>query len=224
MKLQHEQQPNPDKQNALIRHESTNISTFAELAKNRIMSKHGMIEQEWIVYDAAVSIGLLTLRTAFPTQARNYNDREHDMLIALWLEIFAETAPDIFHEAIMRFVATDRKGFFPSPGQVMGFAEDIIKEREWKETEAQLERHAEYLRAIQKRIDNGENCSTCRFCECREKTDIWDSRKKETGLFCQNPESYKYEGDYGWGTAASIICEHYEPKTENNESEVEIND
>jgi hypothetical protein len=34
------------------------------------------------------------------------------------------------------------------------------------------------------------------------------------GLFCQNPDSYKYEGDYGWGTAASILCEFYEPKTE----------
>ena len=44
--------------------------TFEELTKNRMIAKHGMSEQEWAVYDAEVSIGLLTLRTAFPTQSR----------------------------------------------------------------------------------------------------------------------------------------------------------
>ena len=100
------------------------------MAKNRIISKYGMTEQEWAIYDAALSIGLLTLRTAFPTQTRNYSDKEHDMLTALWLEMFAEVKPDILQEAIMRFIAKDRKGFFPAPGMVMGFVEDIIKERE----------------------------------------------------------------------------------------------
>ena len=147
-----------------------------------------MTEQAWAIYDAAMSIGLLTLRTAYPTQARNYSDKEHDMLAALWLEIFAEVKPDILHEAIMRFVATDRKGFFPSPGQVMGIAEDIIKEREWRETEKRIAEHAVYLRELQKRIDNGENCSTCRFCECREVKDRWDSRKKKWACSAKTPK------------------------------------
>jgi hypothetical protein len=83
-----------------------------------------------------------------------------------------------------------------------------------------MERHAVYLRAIQKRIDSGENCSTCRFCECREVVDTWNRQNKEMKLFCQKPESYKFEGEYGWGTAASILCDYYEPKDNGEESEV----
>jgi hypothetical protein len=179
------------------------------------MDKHGMTEQQWALYDAEVSIGLLTLRTAFPTQARNYSDREHDVLTALWLEIFAEIEPGTLREAIMRFVATDRKGFFPSPGQIMGIVEDIISEREAQEKAERAERHYEYLRHIQKRIDNGENCSTCRFCVTREVSNFWNKgNETEPGLFCQNPASYKYEGDGGYGTAASILCDYYETKNE----------
>jgi hypothetical protein len=221
-------QPNQNGQTALVQHEPTQLSnappTLAGLAKNRIMNNVGMTEQEWAIYDAEVSIGLLTLRTAFPTQARNYSDREHDVLIALWLDIFAEIEPGLLREAIMRFISTDRKGFFPAPGQIMGCAEEIQVERERQAAAERIEAHRVYLRELQKRIDNGENCSTCRFCVCREVADIWDSRKKEMGLFCQNPESYKFEGEYGYGTAASILCEYYEPKNENNENEVTENE
>ena len=225
MKQQHNQlQPhNPNEQTALVTQDTAyQPPTFSGLAKNRVISKYGMTEQEWAIYDAALSIGLLTLRTAFPTQTRNYSDREHDMLAALWLEIFAEVNPEILREAIMRFISTDRKGFFPAPGQIMGFVEDIQKEREWQETERRMKEHAVYLREIQRRVNNGENCSTCKFCVRREVTDKWNSRKTEMGLFCQNPESYKYEGDYGYGTAASILCDYYEScdKITENESEV----
>ena len=85
------------------------------------MSQSGMTEQEWVVYDAEVSISLLTLRTAFPTQARSYSDREHDVLTALWLEIFAETKPAMLREAIMRFITTDRKASYKySVNQTLG--------------------------------------------------------------------------------------------------------
>ena len=183
--------------------------TPAGLAKNRIMSKCGITEQEWAIYDAEVSVGLLTLRTAFPTQTRSYSDREYDMLMALWLEIFVEIEPSIFHEAILRFVTADRKGFFPSPGQIMGIIVDIQAERERRVAAERSKTHAIYLQAIQQRIDNGENCSSCLFCEHREAPQKWGSSKTEVKLFCQNPESYKYEGQYGYGTAASILCEHY---------------
>jgi hypothetical protein len=172
-----------------------------------------MTEQEWAIYDAEVSIGLLTLRTAFPTQARNYSDREHDMLTALWLEIFAEVETGTLREAIMRFISTDRKGFFPAPGQVMGIVEEIIAERENQAAAERNRRHNAYLRELQRRIDGGENCSTCRFCVVREVKHFWNKgNETEQGLFCQNPDSYKYEGDGGYGTVADILCEHYAPK------------
>ena len=227
MKQQYNQQQdnrNPNEQTALVRQEPAyQQPTLAGLAKNRIMGKFGITEQAWAIYDAEVSIGLLTLRTAFPTQARNYSDREHDMLMALWLEIFAEVEPGILREAIMRFISTDRKGFFPAPGQIMGIVEDIIAERERQAEAERTERHYAYLREQQRRIDGGENCSTCKFCVCRVEKSFW-SNQPEDKLYCQNPKSYKYEGEHGYGTAASILCDYYEPRekiTDNtNESEV----
>ena len=193
----------------------TEPPTFAGLAKNRIMAKLGMSEDAWAIYDAEVSIGLLSLRTAFPAQARNYSGMEHDMLTALWLEIFAGIKPGMLQEAIMRFVATDRKGFFPSPGQVMGIVEDMQAERDRLEDEERNRKHCEHLREVKRRIESGENCLTCRFCECREAENKPDSGKHQPRLFCQNPQSYKYEGRHGHGTAADILCEHYEQKYEN---------
>ena len=193
-----------------------NAPTFAELAKTQLMHRYGITAQEWASYDAAISVGLLKLRTAFPTQARNCSEKEHDMLIALWLEIFIAIEPSIFHEAIMRFVAADRKGFFPSPGQIMGIVEDIQAERERQATEERIKTHAAYLRQIQQRIDNGENCSTCKFCEHRYTPQKLGSAKTEVKLYCQNPASFKYEGQYGHGTVATILCEHYEKMTVNS--------
>ena len=218
MKQQGQSQHNPNEQTALVRQDTSQQSTLTGVAKSRIISKYGMTEQQWAMYDAEVSIGLLTLRTAFPTQARNYSDREYDVLTALWLEIFAEVELGLLREAIMRFVATDRKGFFPSPGQVMGLVEDIVAEREAKAATERAERHYAELREHQRRIDNGENCATCRFCLQREVEKTWTNPNKEIGLFCQNPESYKYEGGGGYGTAASILCEYYEPKNESDDN------
>ena len=210
-----QQQANLNEQTTLIRQETTHLSnmpqTLAGAAKNRIMNKIGMSEQEWAVYDAELSIGLLTLRTAFPTQTRNYSEREHDVLTALWLDIFAETEQGLLREAIMRFISTDHKGFFPTPGQIMSIAEEITAEHKRQAEAESTERHYAYLRELQKRINNGENCSTCRFCEHRE---VVDTQEKEMKLFCQNSESYKHEGEYGYGTSATILCDYYESKNE----------
>jgi len=195
---------------------TNNIPTLAELTKNRIINRNNITTQEWAVYDAEISVGLLMLRTAFPTQTRNYSDREHDMLMALWLEIFVAIEPGIFHDAIMRFVAADRKGFFPSPGQIMGIVENIQAERERQTAEERIKIHAAYLRQLQQRVDSGENCSTCKFCEHRDTQQKLGSVKTKVRLFCQNPNSFKYEGQYGHGTAATILCEHYEKKTANS--------
>lgn len=187
-------------------------ATFAGLAKTRIINKFGMTEQGWAIYDAEVSIGLLTLRTAFPTQSRNYSDREHDMLAALWLEIFVEVERGILHEAIMRFVSNDRKGFFPSPGQIMGIVEDMQAEREQLEKDERMREHVIERQAYYQRVESGENCSTCLSCECRAFVHPYDSQQNESRLFCQNPNSYKYEGNSGYGTSANIVCDFYEPK------------
>ena len=173
------------------------------------MSRCGITEQEWAAYDAEISIGLLTLRTAFPTQTRSYSDREYDMLTALWLETFVEVEPGIIHDAILHFVNTDRKGFFPSPGQIMGNVVDIQAQRERQAAEDRSKAHAEYLWQMQQRIDNGENCSTCLFCEHRKMPPKWDGNETKVRLFCQNPDSYKHEGRHGHGTAATILCEYY---------------
>ena len=136
--------------------------------------------------------------------------------MALWLEIFVAIEPGIFHDAIMRFVAADRKGFFPSPGQIMGIVENIQAERERQTAEERIKIHAAYLRQLQQRVDSGENCSTCKFCEHRDTQQKLGSVKTKVRLFCQNPNSFKYEGQYGHGTAATILCEHYEKKTANS--------
>ena len=98
----------------------------------------------------------------------------------------------------------------------MGIIVDIQAERERQATQERIETHAVYLQQIQQRIDNGENCSTCRFCRHKEVPPKWGSDKTEVKLFCQNPDSYKYEGRYGHGTAATILCEYYEKMNESN--------
>ena len=214
--LQPDKQPRNSQQRYEQAHDvtltqSAETSPFTAMAKDRIIRNCGMNEQQWAVYNAEVSISLLTLRTAFPTQARNYSDKEHDMLTALWLEIFVEVVPGVLLEAAMQFIATDRKGFFPSPGQIMGIVEDILAKRETAEKEKRTREHAEELRKYYGRVESGENCSTCRFCERREFVHPWDKGQNDVRLYCQNPNSYKYEGEHGHGTAACIVCEYYEP-------------
>jgi len=175
-------------QNALIQSNKGQIQAI----------KHGMTEQQWAIYDAEISVGLLKLRTAYPTQARNYSANEHEMLMIVWLEAFAGLRAGVFCEAVAQFIATDRKGFFPSPGQIMGIAVQIETEQAKQREDEQTKRLAAYCGEMQRRVDGGLNCASCRFGESRGAR-----------LFCQNPESYKYEGRHGYGTTAEILCEHY---------------
>ena len=181
----------------------------------------GLTEKQRHQHNALIAAELFKLRTAYPAQARNFKDEEVSAINALWQEVFAGVAPVVLHEAVRRFIITDRKAFFPSPGQIVGFVEQIMAEQKAEETRIAYEEHIAQLREHQNRIKNGENCSTCRFCVCREKEKTWNTRESEMGLFCQNPESYKFEGEHGYGTVADILCEFYEPKIENNESEVD---
>ena len=186
-------------------------------AKNSAMQKPetpapDMAGEERAAYEAEVSIALFVLRTAFPAQTRSYGDRELDALTALWLEVFAGTEPGMVRRAAMRFISADRKGFFPSPGQVMGHVEIIREERKQAEKQKRMSEHAAELQQYYRRIEAGENCATCLHCEPREFVSHWRGGLRETRLYCQNPESHKYEGLHGHGTAASIVCGLYWPK------------
>ena len=81
----------------------------------------------------AIDSQLLVLQTAFPTVVRNYDQYEYQALRSLWYEIFKNVPKDLMEEAIMRFIINDRKGFFPSPGQIVGYIEQIVVERKFND-------------------------------------------------------------------------------------------
>jgi len=107
--------------------------TMTNAAKGQILKSGLMDERQLAQYSAAVAVSIFKLRTAFHTQARNFRESEIDALNALWLETFSNFRPEDIQEAVLRFIKDDRKGFFPSPGQVEGFVEQIVKERKAQE-------------------------------------------------------------------------------------------
>ena len=170
---------------------------------------------ESLKHELFIAAELYTLRMAFPVQARKFTEREVSRTNELWAEIFAGVDLGLLHKAIIRFIATDRKAFFPSPGQIIGVLEDIVAEDEALQKRIATEKYRAEVAKMQRRIDQGENCSTCHYCEHRQvKAGYFDGHKhgeEITKLFCQNPSSYKCEGNTGHGTTASILCEYYEP-------------
>ena len=170
---------------------------------------------EELKYELFIAAELYTLRMAYPVQARKFTEREVSRTNELWAEIFTGIDLRLLHKAIIRFIATDRKAFFPSPGQIIGVLEDIISEEETERKRIAAEKHWAKVAETEQRIARGENCSTCRFCEHRQvKAGGFDgciSGSDMIRLFCQNPESLKFEGHSGHGTAATILCEHYAP-------------
>jgi len=167
-------------------------------------------------HELFIAAELYTLRMAYPIQARKFTEREVSRTNELWAEIFAGIDHRLLHKAIIRFIAQDRKAFFPSPGQIIAVVEEIAIEEKAEQLSA--EQHWAIVAEHERRISSGENCSTCRFCEHRQANssrldNSFDktSNNTATALYCQYPDSYKYEGLYGHGTVASILCECYEP-------------
>lgn len=78
----------------------------------------------------SINSQLLVLQTAFPTIVRNYDEYEVQALQQLWYGIFKNVPEQLMREAIMRFIINDRKGFFPSPGQIVGYIEQIVAEQQ----------------------------------------------------------------------------------------------
>jgi hypothetical protein len=191
---------------------------LTESAQRSITAKTGMSERQWANYYAVVSVELFKLRTAYPTQARNYSDRETDALTALWLEIFAGIELEVLHEAVVRFIAADRKAFFPSPGQVMGHVDEIHAEIEAEKRRVAHEQHMAELRETQRLIDAGERCENCVFVRYEEQKAGYGypPGTTKTVKFCTNPESY-YSGDT-WGTVIDRRCDLFTKNERNDES------
>jgi hypothetical protein len=170
-------------------------------------------------HNALIAAELYRLKTAYPTQARNFSDEEVDATNALWFEIFAGVDPRILHEAVTRFIVTDRKAFFPAPGQIVGFIEQIIAECKAEEKQAATERHWAQVREYEELIEQGYNCGNCKHCDKRAKKparyDAWtrDGDENKQALYCTNPQSYYYEGDnHGIGTMETKRCDLFEPQ------------
>jgi hypothetical protein len=175
---------------------------------------------------------LLTLQTAFPTVVRNYDANEFKAMQSLWYEIFKNVPEEIMQEAIRQFIINDRKGFFPSPGQIVGVIEQIVKEQKERQEEISRCEHWARIAEIEKLIAQGEHCGNCVHCRRNreppnysDKTydkylKAWNDEEKEKylcdNLYCTNPDSYKYEGDdsYKYGTAETIRCEHFARRQE----------
>lgn len=84
---------------------------------------------------------LMVLSTAFPTIVRNYDQYEYKAMQELWYSIFKNVPEELFQEGVKRYIINDRKGFFPSPGQIVGIILGIVQERE----------NAEFIRRILER-------------------------------------------------------------------------
>lgn len=98
----------------------------------------------------SVAKQLLVLQTAYPTITRNYDKEEYQAMLRLWYAIFKNVPQRTMREAIRRYIITDRKGFFPAPGQIIGYIEQIVAEENAKkqQREFELDFKREYARMI----------------------------------------------------------------------------
>lgn len=86
------------------------------------------IQQETPNTLESVAKQLLVLQTAYPTITRSYSKSEYQTLLKLWYSIFRFVPENTMREAIRRYIINDRKGFFPVPGQIVGYIEQIVGE------------------------------------------------------------------------------------------------
>lgn len=149
-----------------------------------------------------ISEQLLVLQTAFPTIVRNYDEYEVQALQQLWYDIFKNVPEQLMREAIKRFIINDRKGFFPSPGQIVGEIEQIVAEQKEAELMKRLLEHQEAMLEYDRLVEKGENCSNCEFC--RRETEYGSEK-----MFCKNAQSINYEGTRKVGVSKSLRCEFF---------------
>lgn len=157
----------------------------------------------------SINSQLLVLQTAFPTVVRNYDEYEVQALQQLWYDIFKNVPEQLMREAIKRFIINDRKGFFPSPGQIVGYIKQIVAEQKEAEMLRDIlklqEATAEYNRLVKK----GENCANCIYC----RREMEHSSEK---MVCKNAESINYEGTRKTGVSKELRCEFFSQAKEEN--------
>ena len=158
------------------------------------------IQEETTLPLEVISNQLFVLQTAYPTVVRNYTQEEYQALRGLWYDIFKNVPEPLMKEAIKRFIINDRKGFFPSPGQIIGCIEQIVKEQREAEETRKLIEHQRKLWEHRRLVEAGENCANCEFC--RSETDT-------SRLFCTNPKSINYEARRGCGVTDTLRCEYF---------------
>jgi hypothetical protein len=165
-----------------------------------------------------IAAALAKLNIAYPVQTRSFSEEDVRLLSLVWHEAFEDTEADILEEAVKRFIKNDRKGFFPAPGQIMEYVEEIGEEIESKLQEFSREEyvdensirirhvrfgHKKSYKAMVYRdslLKNGKDYSTCKHAKydaSRNKHRCSCPLKDEEQAFC-------YE-------IANIICGSYEP-------------
>lgn len=87
-----------------------------------------MTEEQTKWVEESIAGVIATIQLAYPVQMRNYSKEEVFATCKLWRELFGRVHPQLLYEATMRFIKTDRKGFPPVPGQIIGYIENIIGE------------------------------------------------------------------------------------------------
>ncbi len=157
----------------------------------------------------SINSQLLVLQTAFPTVVRNYDEYEVQALQQLWYDIFKNVPEQLMREAIKRFIINDRKGFFPSPGQIVGYIEQIVAEQKEAEMIRSMHECQEAVREYDRLVKKGENCANCMFC--RRKTEFGSEK-----MFCKNAESINYEGTRKAGVSKELRCEFFNLAKEEN--------
>jgi len=136
---------------------------------------------------------LVKLSLAYPSQLKNFNSDEIKIINELWNEIFIGVSPEILHEAVIRFIKEDRKGFFPAPGQIMGYVEEVIAEYEYKEACYLSEQQIKVMNEIKKLRDNGEDYSSCIYCT--QANECTHPNKTYGNIYCfdiKNTECLNY--------------------------------
>ena len=159
------------------------------------------IQTETTLPPESINSQLLVLQTAFPTVVRNYDQFEFQAMQKLWYDIFKNVPELLMQEAIKRFIINDRKGFFPSPGQIIGYIEQIAQEQKEAEEERRMIERLEKLLEYDNRVKKGENCANCKFC--KQETD----RRNGEMMFCTNTESINYVRARKAGVTNDLCCE-----------------
>ena len=125
-----------------------------------------------------ISDNLSYLSVIYYAQSHNYSEDEAIILNLIWVENFKNIEMDIFTEAVNRFIKNDKKGFFPVPGQIMGYVEEINEERHNEKYNAVIKIQKAKIEEIEKLKDDNGDYSNCVFydtdCEYKKngKCDI----------------------------------------------------